>query len=92
MKKKNNCWLCERGTGLDNGALAPGELRINFFGDLECIYCTARLQFTVALLEKPELIPLLSEIQKLPTVEDVIEDATLRRHRSPFASDEEISL
>jgi hypothetical protein len=37
-------------------------------------------------MEKPELLPLLSEIQKLPTVGDVIADITLCRNL--FAPDD----
>ena len=71
MSKPGNCWLCDRGTGLDNGSMNPGELQINFFGDIECIYCTARMNFTIELLSNPEMIPLMSALQKLPKVPNV---------------------
>ena len=41
------------------------------FNDAECINCTDRLNFTALLLAKPELIPLVVGVQKLPSVEGV---------------------
>jgi hypothetical protein len=66
--KKSNCWLCERGYGLDNGGLSPGELHEDFFGDLICIYCEARIENMGRLLAEPKLIPLVAAISKLPVV------------------------
>ena len=65
------CLLCERETALDKGGLNPSEIKLNMFNDAECINCTDRLNFTALLLAKPELIPLVVGVQKLPSVEGV---------------------
>ena len=62
MNTKRDCWLCGKGTGLDNGEMGPGELKPNLFGDLECIYCTAMIQNMVVVMEHPEIIPLTKVI------------------------------
>ena len=62
MNTKNDCWLCRKGSGLENGELQPGELKPNFFGDLECIYCTAMLSNMIVVMEHPEIILLVSMI------------------------------
>ena len=64
MNTKNDCWLCGRGSGIDNGDLVPGELRPNFFGDLECLDCTKLLDFTGQLLLHPETIPVVKDIKQ----------------------------
>ena len=66
---RNNCWLCEKGTGLDNGGLQPGELHQDVFGDMICIYCQQRIDYMTELLVHPEIIPLVVGMQKLPHVE-----------------------
>ena len=66
------CWLCERETSLDKGGLNPSEINFNIFNDVECVYCTGRLNFTAQLLAKPELIQLVAGVQKLPSVEGVM--------------------
>ncbi len=65
------CWLCERGTNLNNGGLQPGELVRDFFGDMICIYCRDRIEFTAELLSNPNLIPLMAGIDRLPKVDGV---------------------
>ena len=62
MNTKNDCWLCGKGYGLENGELQPGELKPNIFGDLECIYCRAMLDNMVVVLSNPEIIPLTKAI------------------------------
>ena len=58
MSKHNkiNCWLCDKGYGLDNGDLNPGELIKDIFGDNICIYCDAVIKNMAHVLANPELI------------------------------------
>lgn len=38
------CWLCEQ------DGFAPGEIKLDMFGDPQCIYCDALLGITVTHL------------------------------------------
>ncbi len=62
MNTKKDCWLCGKGYGLENGDLKPGELKVNIFGDLECIRCTSLLSNMVTVMEHPEITPLIKAI------------------------------
>lgn len=66
------CWLCERGTNLDDGGLRPGELHEDVFGDMVCVYCENGINFLASIMDDPEKIKLVSEIQRLPKVNGVM--------------------
>ena len=71
MNTKSDCWLCGRGYGLDNGGMVPGEMHRDRDGDMVCIYCEDKINFTAHIMENPDLIELVGQIDKLPKVEGV---------------------
>lgn len=58
------CWLC-------NKDCVPGEGRKDPDGDIACIDCENRINFTVELMREPKLIPLVAKINELPRVAGV---------------------
>jgi len=71
MNTKNDCWLCGRGYGIDNGGMNPGEMHRDEEGDMVCIYCEERISITVKIMDNPALLRLVGGIQALPKVEGV---------------------
>jgi hypothetical protein len=71
MNTKSDCWLCGRGYGIDNGGMAPGEMHRDMWGDLICVYCEAKIKFTARIMEYPELIKLVGQIESLPNIEGI---------------------
>jgi hypothetical protein len=61
MNTKSDCWLCGRGYGLENGGFHPGEMHLDFFGDLICIHCEAKIGFMGQLIAQPEFIQVVME-------------------------------
>ena len=59
------CWLCEQED------FAPGESSQNIFGDIECIYCTSKIEFMVFTMTHPDVIPVIKGINNLPKVDGV---------------------
>jgi hypothetical protein len=71
MNTKSDCWLCGRGYGIDNGDMLPGTMHLDEEGDMICIFCEAKINFTARIIGHPELIRLVGEIKGLPKIEGI---------------------
>jgi hypothetical protein len=51
--------------------MAPGEMHHDSEGDLICVYCENRINFTARIMDNPNLLQLIGAIQALPKVDGV---------------------